>query len=142
MTAQDKANFCNLESASVAKTGTHPKCFSNVYAYDMVGNVIEFVADWAPSATTGTHWGVFGISGFGDDVSNMGGAPPPPSDPSFKFYGLPGATLRGGSFAINSNSGGTGKGAGVYAIDQNGHPNSLGNQTASGFRCATNFPGK
>jgi len=63
-------------------------------------------------------------------VSNIGGAPNGPS------YGLPGATLRGGSFAQTPNSGGTGQRAGVYAIDQNGAPNSIGDATGAGFRCA------
>jgi hypothetical protein len=95
----------------------------------MVGNVIEFVADWGALATTGATWNVF-IPGFGGDVSNMGGSP------AGTIYGLPGTTLRGGSFAIAPNSGGTGELAGVYAIDQNGAPNSIGDATAAGFRCA------
>ena len=132
---------CNLNSGAIAKTGSHPGCKSDVRALDMVGNVIEFVADWGPLATVTGHnnWDVVsdaqpgGFKGQGD-VSNMGGAP------DGKAYGLPGATLRGGSFAINPNSGGTGTAAGVYAIDQNGHPASRGDLTpgnsSAGFRCA------
>jgi hypothetical protein len=41
-----------------------------------------------------------------------------------------------GSFSIVPNSGGTGERAGVYAIDQNGAPNSIGDATGAGFRCA------
>ena len=78
-------------------------------------------------ATTGATWNVF-LPGFGNDVSNMGGAP------NGTIYGLPGTTLRGGSFA--QGSGGSGELAGVYAIDQNGAPNSIGDATAAGFRCA------
>jgi hypothetical protein len=124
----DPANECNLDSPSVALTGSHNECVSDVGAFDMVGNVIEFVADWGPLATTGTNWDVF-IAGFGGDVSNMGGAP------NGTIYGLPGTTLRGGSFSITPNSGGTGERAGVYAIDQNGAPNSIGDASAAGFRC-------
>ncbi len=124
----DPANQCNLDSPSIALTGSRSKCVSDVGAFDMVGNVIEFVADWGALATTGTNWDVF-IAGFGGDVSNMGGSPNGP------IYGLPGTTLRGGSFAIIPNSGGTGERAGVYAIDQNGAPNSIGDATAAGFRC-------
>lgn len=120
---------CNLNSPSVALTGSRKKCISDVGAVDMVGNVIEFVADWGPLATAGTNWDVF-IPGFGGDVSNMGGSP------AGTVYGLPGTTLRGGSFAITPNSGGTGERAGVYAIDQNGAPNSIGDASAAGFRCA------
>jgi hypothetical protein len=69
---------CNLNSPSIAKTGSHPLCVSDVRALDMVGNVLEFVADWGPLATTGTNWEVVsqpgGFDGHGD-VSNMGGAP-------------------------------------------------------------------
>ncbi len=125
----DAANQCNLETPSVSLTGARGKCVSDVGTFDMVGNVIEFVADWGPLATTGNNWDVF-IPGFGGDVSNMGGSP------NGTIYGLPGTTLRGGSFSIVPNSGGTGPLAGVYAIDQNGAPNSIGDASAAGFRCA------
>ena len=124
----DPANQCNLSSPSIALTGARSKCVSDVGAFDMVGNVIEFVADWGPLATAGATWDVF-LPGFGGDVSNMGGAP------GGTIYGLPGTTLRGGSFSFVPNSGGTGELAGVYAIDQNGAPNSIGDATAAGFRC-------
>jgi formylglycine-generating enzyme required for sulfatase activity len=122
----DPADQCNVSGPSAVPTGTRNKCVSDVGAFDMVGNVIEFVADWGALATTGATWDVF-IPGFGNDVSNMGGPP------SGTIYGLPGTTLRGGSFAIGS--GGFGELAGVYAIDQNGAPNSIGDATAAGFRC-------
>jgi formylglycine-generating enzyme required for sulfatase activity len=125
----DPGNQCNLETAGTTLTGARSKCVSDVGAYDMVGNVIEFVADWGPLATTGANWDVF-IAGFGGDVSNIGGSP------GGTIYGLPGTTLRGGSFSIVPNSGGTGLRAGVYAIDQNGAPNSIGDGSAAGFRCA------
>jgi formylglycine-generating enzyme required for sulfatase activity len=123
----DPVNECNINSSSIALTGARNKCVSDVNAFDMVGNVIEFVADWGPLSTAGTTWDVF-LPGFGGDVSHMGGAP------SGTAYGLPGTTLRGGSFA--QGSGGTGQLAGVYAIDQNGAPNSIGDGSAAGFRCA------
>jgi formylglycine-generating enzyme required for sulfatase activity len=122
----DPAEQCNVSGASAVQTGTRNKCVSDVGAHDMVGNVIEFVADWGPLATTGATWNVF-LPGFGNDVSNVGGAP------GGTIYGLPGTTLRGGSFA--PGSGGTGELAGVYAIDQNGAPNSIGDASAAGFRC-------
>jgi len=125
----DAANQCNLNSATISLTGARSKCVSDVGAFDMVGNVIEFVADWGALATTGANWDVF-IPGFGGDVSNMGGPP------NGTIYGLPGTTLRGGSYSLVPNSGGTGERAGVYAIDQNGAPNSIGDASAAGFRCA------
>ena len=123
----DPANQCNVSGPAIALTGSRNKCVSDVGAFDMVGNVIEFVADWGALATTGTNWDVF-IAGFGGDVSNMGGSP------NGTIYGLPGTTLRGGSFAFGS--GGNNERAGVYAIDQNGAPNSIGDASAAGFRCA------
>jgi hypothetical protein len=123
----DPAHQCHVSGASAVATGSRSKCRSDVGAYDMVGNVIEFVADWGPLATTGTTWNVF-LPGFGNDVSNIGGPP------NGTIYGLPGTTLRGGSFA--AGSGGQGELAGVYAIDQNGAPNSIGDASAAGFRCA------
>ncbi len=125
----DAVHQCNLNGPSLSLTGARTKCVSDVGALDMVGNVIEFVADWGPLATTGATWDVF-IAGFGNDVSNIGGSP------GGTIYGLPGTTLRGGSFSIVPNSGGTGELAGVYAIDQNGAPNSIGDGSAAGFRCA------
>lgn len=125
----DAPNQCNISTPSVSLTGSRNKCVSDVGAYDMVGNVIEFVGDWGALATAGNTWDTF-IPGFGDDISNMGGAP------NGTIYGLPGTTLRGGSFATTPNSGGTGEQAGVYAIDQNGAPNSIGDASAAGFRCA------
>jgi formylglycine-generating enzyme required for sulfatase activity len=123
------AQLCNLNGPSATLTGSRAQCKSDVGSFDMVGNVIEFVADWGPLATTGANWDVF-LPGFGGDISNMGGPP------NGTIYGLPGTTLRGGSFAVAPNSGGTGARAGVYAIDQNGAPNSIGDATAAGFRCA------
>jgi Sulfatase-modifying factor enzyme 1 len=123
----EPAQQCNVSGSSAVPTGSRIKCVSDVGAFDMVGNVIEFVADWGALATTGTTWDAF-IAGFGGDVSNMGGSP------SGTIYGLPGTTLRGGSFALGS--GGFGELAGVYAIDQNGAPNSIGDASAAGFRCA------
>src|SRR5207249_12241511 len=41
-------NPCNVSSASVAFTGAALGCISDVGAFDMVGNVYEWVADWVP----------------------------------------------------------------------------------------------
>lgn len=124
--AAQAADLCNVSGPAAVPTGSRVLCTSDVGAFDMVGNVIERVGDWGPLATTGTNWDVF-LPGFGGDVSNLGGAP------SGTIYGLPGSTIRGGSFAFGS--GGNGQLAGVYAIDQNGAPNSIGDGTAAGFRC-------
>jgi formylglycine-generating enzyme required for sulfatase activity len=70
----DPAHQCNVSGPSALPTGSRIKCVSDVGAFDMVGNVTEFVADWGALATTGTTWDVF-IAGFGGDVSNVGGSP-------------------------------------------------------------------
>src|SRR5207245_3147207 len=42
---------CNV-SSSLAVTGNAAGCVSDVGAFDMVGNVYEWVADWVPRSTT------------------------------------------------------------------------------------------
>jgi hypothetical protein len=122
----DKVTQCNVgTSGSVALTGARTACVSDVGAHDMVGNVIEWVGDWGTLSTAGGNWD----SSFGSDASHVGGLPP--VNPS--ILGLPGGTIRGGSYF--PGSGGTHEGAGVYAIDQNGTPFSYGNGLAAGFRC-------
>src|SRR5437763_9796385 len=37
---------CNVSGSAVQKTGADPGCVSNWGAYDMVGNLDEWVADW------------------------------------------------------------------------------------------------
>ncbi|MBC8165194.1 MAG: SUMF1/EgtB/PvdO family nonheme iron enzyme [Bryobacteraceae bacterium] len=120
----NKTTDCNIGSSlDISYTGTRSSCKSDVGAYDMIGNVLEFVADWGALATTGNKWD----PAFGNDVSHVGGAP------AGMYFGLPGATTRGGTYA--AGSGGNFEMAGAYAIDQNGTPMSFGNGTAAGFRC-------
>jgi hypothetical protein len=136
-TPDDPAMQCNV-SGALALTGTRIKCKSDVGAYDMVGNVSEWVQDWGPLATATSHWGTWSAK-FGNDVSHMGGSPPPPPPPGTQptqaalQYGLPGGTTRGGSFGPGSQ--GQGGEAGVYAIDQGGLPASYGDGSGTGFRC-------
>lgn len=56
----DHVSDCNIDPAGtgISKTGARVKCRSEMGVYDMVGNVLEWVAEWASSrrlATTGTH---------------------------------------------------------------------------------------
>ena len=94
----------------------------------MVGNVIEFVADWGPLATTGTTWDVF-IPGFGGDVSNMGGSPN-----GDRFMDFP--ARRCEAAALHAEQRRHRRVGRRLCIDQNGAPNSIGDATAAGFRCA------
>ena len=43
---------CNTREESLQDTGAEPGCVSDFGAFDMVGNVWEWVADWAPAAAT------------------------------------------------------------------------------------------
>ncbi|MBC7927786.1 MAG: SUMF1/EgtB/PvdO family nonheme iron enzyme [Bryobacteraceae bacterium] len=120
----NKTTECNIGSSlDISLTGARTGCRSDVGAFDMIGNVLEFVADWGALATTGNKWD----PAFGSDVSHVGGAP------GGMYFGLPGATTRGGTYA--NGSGGNFGLAGAYAIDQNGTPMSFGDGTAAGFRC-------
>ena len=88
---------CNVDSVFMpTDTGSRTSCESDMGAFDLVGNVQEWVADWGDQATNCTVWSPT----FGDDVSCMGG------DGSVN---LPGALLRGGYWL-------DGPAAGVFAV--------------------------
>jgi formylglycine-generating enzyme required for sulfatase activity len=94
-------------------TGSRSTCQSAFGAYDMVGNLYEWVADWVPRSTTCGTW-----SGSTDSQCLAGAA----------TTGEPGALLRGGNF-----SGGTD--AGPLSVNGIiGPSNSISN--GFGFRCA------
>jgi formylglycine-generating enzyme required for sulfatase activity len=87
----DHATTCNNASNSTSLTGEHRSCVSARGAFDMVGNVAEWVADWAPLSTECPGWGE-----FSDDLMCLAGAS--------TSRGGPGALVRGGIFfggAIN-----------------------------------------
>jgi formylglycine-generating enzyme required for sulfatase activity len=87
---------------------------SNVGAFDLVGNVLEWVADWEPRSTTCGSWGT-----FSDDMQCLAGADARPITP-------PGALLRGGSFLFGTN-------AGVFTVDGTHQPSLA--LFGVGFRC-------
>jgi len=101
-------------------SGARSNCESHWGAFDMVGNVEEWVADWVPQSTVCPGWGA-----FSDDLMCLAGA-------STTATG-PGALVRGGSFQSFTE-------AGVFALD-NRPTTTLGNSPAVarkslGFRCA------
>ena len=107
---------CNTASTfAVATTGSRSSCVSSRGAFDMVGNLFEWVADWVPQSTTCGTWSA-GVSPTGDDQCLAGAA----------TSGEPGALLRGGDFV-------SGTSAGPLAVD--GHGPSVANG-GIGFRCA------
>lgn len=80
---------CNTNSVmAAALTGSRSACISTRGAFDMVGNLFEWVADWVPRSTAcGGTWSA-GVSPTGDDQCFVGAA----------TTGEPGALLRGGDF--------------------------------------------
>jgi formylglycine-generating enzyme required for sulfatase activity len=110
---------CNISTAgTLVKTGSRSLCLSDVGAFDMVGNLNEWVADWRGAATDCTNWD----AAHGNDISCIGG------DGSIN---LPGALMRGGGF-------GDGTGAGVFAVDGRSDPSTA--TGGIGFRCANSDP--
>ena len=96
-------------------TGSRSGCRSDVGAFDMVGNIGEWVADWSDQATGCTNF----PASFGSDQSCVGGD---------GTYHLPGALFRGGYSSGGAN-------AGVFAVDAGVYP-SFGGSPVLGFRCA------
>jgi hypothetical protein len=86
---------CNVATGAVENTGANTGCISRYGAYDMVGNLWEWSADWDEQSSNCSNW----PSGFGSDVTCLGG------DSSR----LPGVLLRGGDFD-------DGTGAGPFAV--------------------------
>jgi Sulfatase-modifying factor enzyme 1 len=83
---------CNSNTQVVSLTGGRRDCVSARGAFDMVGNLAEWVADWVPASTACPNWG-----GFSDDEMCLAGA-------SDSIQG-PGALLRGGWFSGGEVSG-------------------------------------
>ncbi len=96
-------------------TGSHPACVSVWGAYDMAGNVYEWVADWTSRANACTTW----PSEYGDDVSCYGGT---------GSGQIPGAIARGGYFGLFSGSY-----AGIFDIFASDQPSFA--IEGIGFRC-------
>jgi len=115
----DGATDCNSASNFVSGTGSRNACISARGAFDMAGNLEEWVADWAPLSTTCTGWG-----GVSDDRMCLAGAS--------TDVGGPGALTRGGSFV-------DGTGAGPLAVVAGRRPSVT--FSFVGFRCAVENPG-
>jgi formylglycine-generating enzyme required for sulfatase activity len=113
---------CNISTANTPlNTGSRSNCKSSWGVFDMVGNVNEWVADWADRANVGcTDWTT--LTGIpGGDSSCFGG------DGSGAFNQIPGALIRGG-FWIDGTA------AGVFAVNSFNGPS--GSFSIIGFRCA------
>jgi formylglycine-generating enzyme required for sulfatase activity len=106
----------------VAATGSHSSCVSADGAFDMVGNLSEWVADWVPRSTTCGDWSA-AVSPTADDQCLAGAAD------SSGVGGLePGALTRGGSAGLGA------QGAGPLAVYGTAGPSAAND--GIGFRCA------
>ena len=86
---------CNTASTGAAAlTGSRRSCISSRGAFDMVGNLNEWVAEWLPQSTVCSAWSP-DVSPTGDFQCLAGAA----------TVGEPGALLRGGSFLQGANAG-------------------------------------
>jgi len=86
---------CNTGNAfTVLATGSRSSCVSARGAFDMVGNLYEWVADWVPLSTTCGTWSA-AVSPTGDSQCLAGVA----------TAGEPGALLRGGGFGNTTAAG-------------------------------------
>jgi formylglycine-generating enzyme required for sulfatase activity len=92
-------------------------CVSNVGAFDMVGNLAEWVTDWVPLSTICPGWTTFGGFSTTDQMCLAGAS----------TVDGPAALLRGGDFL-------TGSGGGVFAVFATRQPQAGG--VAIGFRGA------
>ncbi len=128
--ADDHTSTCNTDNTAgitVVPSGSRAACVSAWGAYDMVGNLWEWTADWVLRSDSCPGW-----AGFSDDLMCFAGADttvPVPGSSSASQAG-PGALLRGGAFTTNA-------GAGPLAISGLEAPTEpIAYGTGLGFRCA------
>jgi formylglycine-generating enzyme required for sulfatase activity len=105
---------CNTFSTfAPAATASRSSCVSSVGAFDMAGNLFEWVADWVPQSTACPGWGA-----FSDDFMCLAGA---------STTSGPGALLRGGFYQDSVS-------AGPFSVNGVNPPSS--SFAFVGFRCA------
>jgi len=91
----DGMTDCNtIATMSATPTGSRSKCVSSVGAFDMVGNMFEWVADMVPRSTGLGTWNAE-VSPTGD-LQFLAGA---------STVGEPGPLVRGGLFVSGMNAG-------------------------------------
>lgn len=139
-TADDAA--CNVSGTVARAASMTGSCRSVWGAHDMIGNVLEWTAEWYASVGQTTSMAMGGPggvvtgqrvnsssqpwpSGYGDDgTANI--ATTAQRDPVGDVMGIPAAALRGGYFR-------SGDLAGVFGIDLRNGPSTW--SEAVGFRC-------
>ena len=106
---------CNSgNTGSVSPAGSRSSCVSARGAFDMVGNLAEWAADWVPASANCPNWG-----SFSDDAMCLSGAS--------TTLNFPAALVRGGGFDLVSRST-----AGPLSVVE-APPSASG---LVGFRCA------
>jgi hypothetical protein len=85
------SNACNIDTGSLVNTGAKAGCVSRFGAFDMVGNVWEWVADWDEQADDCGNW----PAELGTDITCFGAGIP---------SRRPGALNRGGSLDIGPDT--------------------------------------
>jgi hypothetical protein len=86
---------CNTSTGAATSTGANAGCVSRFGAFDMVGNLWEWVADWDEEAGDCANW----PAGFGSDFTCIGTAD---TQASTRF---PGALIRGGDYFEGASDG-------------------------------------
>lgn len=90
--ADNGTTDCKTTGTASVNTGSRSGCVSHFGAFDMVGNLMEWVADWVPFSTSCPGWGA-----FSDDGMCLSGA---------STTNGPGALVRSGAFSQGVSSAG------------------------------------
>lgn len=117
---------CNTGAANVLPSGSAASCVSDVGAFDMVGNLWEWVADWTQGDSNpfAPQTGGTTNATYGNDL--MSGTNPAQTQGDGRTF--PAAIERGGSFSY-----GNGTASGVFALSAAQAPSALFSDL--GFRC-------
>jgi formylglycine-generating enzyme required for sulfatase activity len=124
--ASPAAGQCNTCSTGARASGQGTQCVSLFGAEDMIGNLGEWVADWASGLGNGAGVFTLGASGFNSDsVLNATGS----AWDGAAYSALPAAVSRGGAFDDAA-------GAGIFHVHLKSSPLQGGaDPRAAGIRC-------